>query len=114
MAEERAQAFRERRKYHRIATEQVVSYSELGLADQLGVGRDLSTAGIRFEAIGCEIEEDQVIQVTFNISERTVTATGRVAWATELDPLTTDVGLEFVEVDDSALELIEDLVTPEA
>ena len=113
MAEAR-EAFRERRKYARIATEQVISYSELGSSDQLGVGRDLSTAGIRFEAVGCEIEQGQVIRVTFNIGTRTVVATGRVAWATELDPLTTDIGLEFVDVDPSAMELIEDMVATEA
>jgi hypothetical protein len=33
---------------------------------------------------------------------------GKVVWATELDPLTTEVGLEFLQIDSDALRLLED------
>lgn len=99
---------RERRKYARIGTEQVISFAPLDHREQLGVGRNLSAGGIRFQAVGCEIELGDVIRVTFNLGEETVVAVGRVAWATELDPITLDVGLEFLEIDPLALRLLDE------
>ena len=98
----------ERRKYARIATEQVISFAPLDAREQLGVGRNLSPGGIRFQAVGCEIDLGDVIRVTFNLGEQTVVAVGRVAWATELDPITLDVGLEFLEIDPLALRLLDE------
>jgi hypothetical protein len=46
--------------------------------------------------------------VTFNLGEHTVVAVGQVTWATEVDPLTLDIGLIFLEVDPEALRLLED------
>ena len=99
---------RERRKYARIATEQVISFAPLDRREQLGVGRNVSPGGIRFQAVGCEIDLGDVIRVTFNVGEQTVVAVGRVAWATELDPITLDVGLEFLEIDPMALRLLDE------
>ena len=42
----------ERRKYHRIATDQVISFAEIDHDDQLALSKNLSTGGIRFEAVG--------------------------------------------------------------
>jgi hypothetical protein len=99
----------ERRKYARIATDQVISFAPVDDRPYLGVGRNVSMGGIRFEAVGCEIDQGDVMRVTFNVAEQTVVAVGRVVWATELDPLTLDVGLEFLEIDASALRLLEEL-----
>lgn len=99
----------ERRKYARIATEQVISFAPLEAREQLAVGHDLSAGGIRFQAIGCEIDLGDVLRVTFNLGDQTVVAVGRVAWSTELDPLTLDVGLEFLEIDPLALRLLDEL-----
>jgi hypothetical protein len=104
----------ERRKYRRIGTDQVVSFAPVDTRDLLGVSRDLSSGGIRFEAVGCEIELDEVLRVTFSVGDQTVVAVGRVAWSTEIDPLTLDVGLEFIEIDPEAVELLDDVTTPEA
>jgi len=100
----------ERRKYSRIATDQVISFAPVDDRDLLAVGRDLSSGGIRFEAVGCEIDLGDVLRVTFNVGDATVVAIGRVAWSTEVDPITTDVGLEFVEIDDEAARLIEEIL----
>jgi hypothetical protein len=35
-----------------------------------------------------------------------------VAWATELDPITLDVGLEFLEIDPLALRLLDEVSDP--
>jgi len=104
----------ERRKYQRIGTDQVISFAPVETRDLLGVSRNLSPGGIRFEAVGCEIDQGQTLRVTFNVGDHTVVAIGRVAWATEMDPLTTDVGLEFIEIDPTAMRLLDEMTAPEA
>jgi len=104
----------ERRKYQRIETDHVISFAPVEARDLLGVGRNMSAGGIRFEAVGCEINLDDVLRVTFNVGDHTVVAVGRVSWATEMDPITTDVGLEFVDIDPSAVSLLEDIAGVEA
>jgi hypothetical protein len=99
----------ERRKYHRINTDQVISFAEIDRADQLGVGRNLSAGGIQFNAVGCEMNYGDVLRITFNLGEQTVVAIGRVAWATDLDPISVEVGIEFIEIDPIALEMLDDL-----
>ena len=98
----------DRRKYSRIATDQVISFAPVDARDLLGVSRNISTGGIRFEAVGCEIDLGEVLRVTFNVGEHTVAAVGKVVWATEMDPITTDVGIEFLEIDPAALRVIEE------
>ena len=98
----------DRRKYSRIDTGHVISVAPLERQDLLAVSKNVSPGGIRFEIVGCEVELDDVVRVTFNLDDRTVTAVGRVAWATEMDPITTDVGLEFIEIDPLALRLLDE------
>ena len=100
---------RDRRKYGRIATDQVISFAPVDTRDLLGVSHNVSPGGIRFEAVGCEINLGDVLRVTFNIGEHTAVAVGTVVWATETDPITMDVGIEFLEIDPDMLRLIEDL-----
>lgn len=104
----------ERRKYRRIGTDQVISFAPVDSRELLGVGRDVSTGGIRFEAVGCEIELGEVLQVTFSVGHQTVVAVGRVAWSTEIDPMALDVGLEFVEIDPEAVRLLDEVTVTEA
>jgi c-di-GMP-binding flagellar brake protein YcgR len=97
----------DRRKYSRIHTGQVISVAPTERPDRLAVSKNVSMGGMRFEVVGCEIELDTVIRVTFNVGHNTLIAVGRVAWATEVDPITTDVGLEFIEIDPLAQRLLE-------
>jgi hypothetical protein len=99
----------DRRKYRRIGTDQVISFAEVDRPDRLAVGRNLSSGGIRFEAVGCEINHGDVLRVTFNIGAETVIATGQVVWATETDAFSMDVGLEFIDIDPRAVELLDKL-----
>lgn len=101
----------DRRKYTRIATDQVISFAPVDTRDLLGVSRNLSKGGIRFEAVGCEIDLGDVLRVTFNVGDHTVVAVGKVAWSTEMDPITTDVGLEFIEIDAAAARLLEEILS---
>lgn len=100
---------KERRKYARVATDQVISFSMLDRDDQLAVGKDISQGGIRFQAIGCELEAGDRIRVTFNVGERTLEATGLVMWSTELDAVTSDIGLAFESLDPDAARLLDEL-----
>ncbi len=104
----------ERRKYRRIGTDQVISFAPVDTRDLLGVSRDLSVGGISFEAVGCEIEQGEVLRVTFSVGDQTVVAIGRVAWSTEIDPMTLDVGLEFVEIDPEAIDKLDNVTATEA
>ena len=92
----------------------MVSFAPVDARDLLGVSRDLSAGGIRFEAVGCEIKLGEVLRMTFSVGDHTVVAIGRVAWSTEIDPLTLDVGLEFVEIDPEAADMLDDVTAIEA
>ena len=104
----------DRRKYRRIATDQVISFAPVEARDLLGVSRNVSAGGIRFEAVGCEIGLGDVLRITFNIGDHTVVAVGTVIWATEMDPITTDVGIQFIEIDPTVLRLLEEFTWSEA
>jgi hypothetical protein len=100
---------RERRKLPRLATDQIISFAPVEYSgERLAVSKNLSAGGIRFEAVGCELEFGDTIRVTFNVGEHTVVAVAEVCWVTEIDPLCTDIGLAFLEIDPSALRLLEE------
>ena len=99
----------ERRKYARVSTDQVISFAMLDQTDQLAVGKDISQGGIRFHAIGCELEIGDRIRVTFNVGERTLEAVGVVMWSTELDAVTYDIGLAFESLDPEAARILDEL-----
>ena len=99
---------RDRRKYARIETGHVISVAPVDSLDRLAVSKNLSSGGIRFEVVGCDVALDEVVRVTFNVGHHTVVAVGRVIWATDVDPITIDVGLEFIEIDPLALRLLEE------
>jgi acyl-coenzyme A thioesterase PaaI-like protein len=103
----------ERRKYHRIGTDQVISFAEVDSAAQLAVSKNLSTGGISFEAVGIEINLGDVLRITFNVGDHTVVATGKVVWAIDTDPITQEVGIEFHEIDPEAVRLMEETIQPE-
>ncbi len=107
MCSEMAPDGSERRKYQRLGTDQIISFSEVDRPDRLAAGKNLSSGGISFEAVGCEINMGDVLRVTFNVGSETVIATGAVAWATETDAFSMDVGLEFIEIDPRAIELLD-------
>lgn len=90
---------RERRRFQRIPMDQVVSFAELGQSEQLGRAVDLSKGGIRFRVLACEIGLGDRLNLTFIVLGQSVSVIGVVSWATEIDPLTLEVGLEFEEID---------------
>jgi hypothetical protein len=101
-----------RRKYHRIGTDQVISFAEVDGVDQLAVSKNISSGGISFEAVGIEINLGDVLRVTFNIDDMMIVATGKVVWATDTDPITQEVGIEFYEIDPDAARMLEEAIEP--
>ena len=98
---------RERRRFPRIPMDQVVSFAELGQSEQLGRGVDLSKGGIRFRVVACEIDLGDRLRLTFIVLGQRVSATGVVSWATEIDALTLEVGVEFEEIDARSQALLD-------
>ena len=98
---------RERRKYPRIDTEQLISFAPIEAGDRLAVSKNLSAGGICFEVVGCEVGLGEVLRLTFNVQDETVVAIGRVSWCTDIDAFTQEIGIEFIEIDPFALEAIE-------
>ncbi len=98
---------RDRRKYPRIQTDQLISFAPIESCDRLAVGKNLSVGGICFEVVGCEIGHGEVLRITFNVQDETIVAVGRVNWCTDLDAFTQEIGLEFIDIDPFALEAIE-------
>jgi hypothetical protein len=97
----------DRRKFPRIQTDQLISFSEVEDEARLGVGKNVSAGGICFEVMGCEIAFGDLLRITFNVLDETIVALGRVIWATDVDAFTQEVGLEFVEIDPFALRTLE-------
>ena len=99
---------KERRKYPRIPTEQVISVAPLSASERLAYGKNISPGGICFEVVGFELDLGEVLRVTFSVEDEAVVAVARVNWATELDAFTQEVGIEFVEIDPAALQFLQD------
>jgi hypothetical protein len=98
---------RERRKYARIRTEQLISFAFVESENRLAVSKNLSKGGLCFEVMGCEIALGDVLRLTFNVQDETLVAVGRVVWATDIDAFTQEVGLEFLDIDPFALQTLE-------
>ena len=50
-----------------------------------------------------------MLRITFNVGDQTVVAIGRVAWATDVDPISMEVGIEFIEIDPQALKMLDEI-----
>ncbi len=102
----------EQRKFHRIASDQVISFAEIDRPELLGVSKNISTGGISFEVMGVEINLGDILRVTFNVGDQAIVASGEVVWATDTDPITQEVGIEFHEIDARAIRLLEEAIGP--
>ena len=100
---------RERRCNPRIPIGDLVSFTTFAGAPGLGDGRDVSLGGIRFTAVGCRLNEGDLLQVSFNIGEETVDAVGRVVRSRKLDDITLEIGLDFLRIAPWAARLLEEI-----
>jgi hypothetical protein len=98
----------ERRKHVRLRTDQTFSVTPFAGREMMAQCRDVSLGGMRFGVVGHALREGDLVRVTFNVGEETVGAIGRVLRSRKLDPITTDVSLEFVRLDPWAARLLEE------
>ncbi len=105
----------DRRKYPRIPSHQIVSFTPFGGAPSLGDAGDVSLGGIRIKIVGCKLRKGDLLTVNFNVGEQTIESVGRVVWLKQMDNLTAEIGLEFVRIDPWAARLLEEELdrTPE-
>ncbi|MGH9388420.1 MAG: PilZ domain-containing protein, partial [Vicinamibacteria bacterium] len=66
----------DRRKYPRIASDQIISYMEIDAEPARVKGKDVSLSGIRFEVVGCELTVDSIIRLNFWVGTEPITAVG--------------------------------------
>ena len=104
----------ERRKYARIQSDELVSFTPFAGSPSLGQGGDISLSGIRFRAVGCSPRKGELMRVSFNLSGQTVDAVGRVVWTKPVDDASNDIGLEFVKIDLWAARLFEEALADDA
>ncbi len=97
-----------RRKYPRIPSDQLVSFTPFAGAPSLGDAGDVSLGGIRINVVGCKLRKADLLLINFNVGEQTIEAVGRVVWIREMDDITAEVGLEFVRIDPWAARLLDE------
>ena len=97
-----------RRKYPRVRTDSIVCIAPLEDFEKMAVAVDLSMTGIRFQAVGLEIDLGQTLRVTLNFGAESRSIVGRAVRITDLDAITQEVALAFLEMDDDTLQLFQD------
>jgi len=95
-----------RRKHARIKSDQTFTVTPFAGRALMAQCSDVSEGGMRFGVVGCTLRAGDLVRVTFNIGSETVDAIGSVLRIAALDPITSDVSLEFVRVDPWAAELL--------
>jgi hypothetical protein len=103
----------ERRKHPRIRSDQTFEVIPFAGRPMMAQCCDISTGGMRFGVVGCTLRAGDLVRVTFNIGNETVGAIGSVLRIRELDPITSDVSLQFVRVDPWASQLLEQALAAE-
>ena len=98
----------DRRKYPRIASDQLVSFTPFAGAPALGDAGDVSVGGIRLKIVGCKIRKGDLLLINFNVGEQTIEAVGRVVWIRTMDDITAEVGLNFDRIDPWAARLLDE------
>ncbi len=98
---------RERRKTARIPIDELVSFTPFVGSSSLAQGVDVSLGGIRFRVVGCQLAHDEMLQVSFNVANQTIEAVGRVVRLQQLDDITIEVSLDFVQINPWAARMLE-------
>jgi hypothetical protein len=104
----------DRRKHPRIQSDQSFTVTPFAGRAIMAQCSDVSVGGMRFGVVGCTLRAGDLVRVTFNIGAETVDAIGSVLRIRELDPITSDVSLEFVRLDPWAAELLAQALQAEA
>jgi hypothetical protein len=96
----------ERRKHPRIRSDQTFVVTPFAGREMMAQCCDISAGGMRFGMVGSTLRAGDLVRVSFNIGDETVAAIGSVLRVHELDPITTDITIEFVRLDPGASQLL--------
>ena len=96
----------ERRKHPRIRSDQTFAVTPFAGRETMAQCFDISAGGMRFGIVGCALRAGDLVRVTFNVGAETVGAVGSVLRVKEMDPITTEVSVQFVRIDPWAAELL--------
>jgi hypothetical protein len=113
-AQEPEPAPADRRKHPRIRSDQTFAVTPFAGRETMAQCFDISAGGMRFGIVGCTLRAGDLVRVTFNIGAETVGAIGSVLRVSEMDPITTEVSLQFVRLDPWASELLAQALAAEA
>lgn len=80
-------------------TESVVSIERIAKPRGIAHALDLSMTGVRFQCVGLDLDPGENVRVQLNLNDTTVSVVGTLVRVTELDPISQEVALAFVEVD---------------
>jgi hypothetical protein len=98
----------DRRKYLRVRTEQLVAIGRLDAREGLAHALDMSMGGIRFQCVGMDAKEGEMLKVTLTLGERTTSVVGQIARTHALDEFTQEVAISFVKMDDETRRYLEE------
>jgi hypothetical protein len=114
-AEETPQpAASDRRKHPRIRSDQTFAVTPFAGRETMAQCFDISAGGMRFGIVGCALRAGDLVRVTFNVGAETVGAIGSVLRVKEMDPITTEVSIQFVRIDPWASELLAQALAADA
>jgi hypothetical protein len=98
----------DRRKYPRVRTEALLSIARVDDSDLVARTVDLSMGGLRFRCVGLEVDLGEVLRVSLRLGGSEISLVGKLVRITDLDDLTQELALAFIEIDAAALELIQE------
>jgi hypothetical protein len=104
----------DRRKHPRIRSDQTFAVTPFAGRETMAQCFDISAGGMRFGIVGCALRAGDLVRVTFNVGAETVGAVGSVLRVREMDPITTEVSIQFVRIDPWASELLAQALAAEA
>jgi hypothetical protein len=104
----------DRRKHPRIRSDQTFAVTPFAGRETMAQCFDISAGGMRFGIVGCALRAGDLVRVTFNVGAETVGAIGSVLRVREMDPITTEVSVQFVRIDPWASELLAQAFAAEA
>ena len=99
---------RERRKYPRVRTRDIVAVHNARIGAQLEKSVDLALGGIRCQVQGDQFKVGDAVEITFRVRDRPATGIGRVVRATQLNLAEQEIAVEFVRLNGHTLASFKD------
>jgi hypothetical protein len=99
---------RDKRRFARLSLDESLVVAPFAGRETLAEICDVSFGGVQFRVVGLELQADDMMHITFNLSGESLTAIARVLRTQQLDDITCEVAAEFVRLDPSAARRFEE------